>query len=336
MPAHTLSLPDININPVEIERGMLDFDMHLWVVDQPDGLTSRLEYRNDLYSKSTAEQFLSRFKIILNQLLTDLDGPLSQCDGLAKKERRWLLDCLSPPIEPTQFSQSVLDVWRHISQAYSTNTALTCGEFSISYEQLDHHSDQLAAALLVNGVRSGDVIALYLQPGIAMTVAMLACVKSGIAYLPIEVGIPDERLAFMLTDSSATLIITEATFRPTLNSNIPMIDLLSSGMPMIEAELPTVWPTVRADDLAYVMYTSGSTGTPKGVRVPHRAIVRLVKNTNYIQIQPNDRIGQVSNSAFDAFTFEIWGALLKGATAVCIARETVLDPKRLGDCLIDK
>jgi len=336
MPGHTLGLPDIEISPVEIERGMLDFDMHLWVADQADGLTGRLEYRSDLFSKRTAKQFLNRFKIILNQLLTDLDGPLSKCDGLAPEERRWLQECLNPPIGPYQVSQSVLEVWRQIAPECPTNAALTCGHLSINYEQVDQRSDQLAAALMANGVHSGDVIALYLQPGIAMVVAMLACFKSGAAYLPIEVAIPDERLTFMLTDSNATLIISEADLRPELNTKIPVIDLHSSGMPMIEAALPKTWPTVSADDLAYVMYTSGSTGTPKGVRVPHRAIVRLVKDTNYVQIQPNDRIGQISNSAFDAFTFEIWGALLNGANVVCIARETVLDAKRLGDSLIDK
>ncbi len=336
MPGHTLVLPGIEITPVEIERGMLDFDMHLWIADLEDGMHARLEFRRDLYSRDAAISFLERFKIILRQLVAKIDRPLRECDGLKEEERNLLLHSLSgQPSSPSRY-RTVNEAFRQAVDQFPSNTALNYDGDHLDYNRLNLLSDRLACALLDTGIQTGEIVALHLPTGIAMTVAMVAILKAGAAYLPLEVGAPIERLKFMLQDSESRLLLThESTI---LDSNIsqPIIYLNKNGWVDGDFTQPKIWPLVSPEALAYVMYTSGSTGTPKGVRVTHQAICRLVLDTNYVQIQESDRIGQVANSAFDAFTFEIWGALLNGASVIGIERDTTLNAQALAEELVQK
>jgi amino acid adenylation domain-containing protein len=336
MPGHTLVLPGIDISPVDIERGMLDFDMHLWVADLKDGLNARLEFRRDLFSRSTAETFLERFKIILRQLVAKLDRPLRECDGLTQEERQLSLHSLSGQPASSAAYRHVNEAFKQSVKKYSTNTALSYGTANLDFAQLDQLSDRLACALIDSGIKTGDIVAIYLPTGIAMTVAIVAILKSGAAYLPLEVGAPIERLRFMLQDSEAKLLLTQESSTLDIDPSLAILYLNNTGSISGDFKEPESWPNVSAESLAYVMYTSGSTGTPKGVRIPHQAICRLVLNTNYVQIQETDRIGQVSNSAFDAFTFEIWGALLNGASVIGIDRDVTLDATALADALVQK
>jgi amino acid adenylation domain-containing protein len=163
-----------------------------------------------------------------------------------------------------------------------------------------------------------------------MVVATLAALKAGSAYLPLDTSYPEERLAFMLEDAQAPVLITrerwlglfpvEAVWPVCLDRDAALLARRSSLAPPFYA---------TPESLAYVIYTSGSTGRPKGVAVPHRAVVRLVRNTSYIGIRPDDVIAQASNTSFDAATFEIWGALLNGARMVGVAKETMLSPRDL-------
>lgn len=334
MPGHTLKLPNLEISPVDFARGMLDFDLHLWVSENQDGLTGRLEYRSDLHSEGTAQNLLARFRTVLHQLLANLHAPLNRCDALSDKERDWLGSCLDSTLNtnPAHARKlpSVIDLWRDSVASQGANIALRYGQNALDYRTLDRYSDELAAVMLDCQLKPGEVVALHLQPGLPMAVAMLATLKCAAAYLPLEADLPDQRLSFMLADSHARLVISQSQLAASLLNGAALIGITTSGQPATNAKPPRHWPKPAAPDLAYVMYTSGSTGTPKGVRVPHQAIVRLVSNTNYIDIKANDRIGQLSNSAFDAFTFEIWGALLNGASVIGIDRNTALDPLQLG------
>ena len=156
---------------------------------------------------------------------------------------------------------------------------------------------------------------------------MLAILKAGGAYVPIEASYPRERVNFMLADSGTPVLLTQQRLVAGLPK--PANELcLDSDWELIARESRKNLPRVsKPENLAYVIYTSGSTGTPKGVVVPHRAVNRLVLNTNYIQLNREDRVAQVSTASFDAATFEIWGALLNGATLVIITRDVALSPK---------
>ena len=338
MPGHTVQLPGLMLTPFEIDRGMLDFDMHLWISDLSSGLTGRLEFRTDLYTRKTAVEFLARFKTILQQLLQQLDRPLRECDALSDAERNTILHNWSGQPHSHAAKNDVVTLWRHAVKQYPKNHALCYDGKVINYSILDQLSDNIAATLIARGVRPGEIVGLYIPSGISLVVSMLAVLKAGAAYLPLDVKVPAQRLQFMLNDSQAVLIICDLSLRADLNTGLPILELPASckieDQSALVSELPAAWPQIKPSDLAYLMYTSGSTGEPKGVLVPHRAICRLVIDTDYVQITPSDRIAQVANSAFDAFTFEVWGALVNGACVLGVDRDSSLSPVLLGESLL--
>ena len=194
------------------------------------------------------------------------------------------------------------------------NIALTFSHTQMTYEELDKSSNQLANYLLEHGVKKGELIGLSLERSPQLIVAMLATVKIGCTYVPIDSNYPQERIEYMCHDSCITTLITTSSSL----AKIPYLQLTTIILDREEGQInltKATPPNINIDplDLAYIMYTSGSTGTPKGVAIPHQAIIRLVKETNYFQIDHNQTVGHFAATSFDASTFEIWGSLLNGA-----------------------
>ena len=205
-----------------------------------------------------------------------------------------------------------------------------------TYAELDRCANRLSILLHGRGVREGDLVALRTERGPGTIVGMLAVLKIGAAYLPMDPEDPDRRAVFMLRDSGARCLLTD----PGQGDRLPdfesiEIDLEALARPAPAGDETAAPPprTVAATDTAYVIYTSGSTGEPKGTRIPHRGITSLVLGTDYVQLRGSDRVAHASNPSFDAATFEIWGALLNGACVVCVARDVALSPAALAQTL---
>ena len=198
---------------------------------------------------------------------------------------------------------------------------------TLTYAELDEESGRLAGYLRRNGVKDGDFVAVAVERNSGQIVALLATLKVGAAYVPMDTGNPPARSSFILEDAGVKLVITDENSMSVVqdfNGRRLFIDRESSA---IAATNMFCSQSQSATDPAYLNYTSGSTGTPKGVVIPHRAVTRLVCATNYVQLIPGDRVLQGSNIAFDAATFEIWGALINGATIVTVPRDTTLNPE---------
>ncbi|ETX00693.1 MAG: hypothetical protein ETSY1_10315, partial [Candidatus Entotheonella factor] len=206
--------------------------------------------------------------------------------------------------------------------------AIVFDDQSLTYQQLNDRANQLAHHLQSLGVEPEVQVGICIEPSPEMIVGLLGILKAGGAYVPLDHAYPQERLTFMLSDAEVNVLLTQYRLVANLPVSQAKIICLDTDWKSVESE-PMENPTssATAEHLAYVMYTSGSTGWPKGVEIPHRAVNRLVVNTNYVTLTPADRVAQAANTSFDAATFEIWGALLQGARLVGVPREMTLVPR---------
>ena len=214
-------------------------------------------------------------------------------------------------------------------------TAVVYEQEQLTYAELNSRANQLAHHLRAQGVQSGECVPVCMSRSLVMVVAQLAILKMGCTYVPIDLDLPAERQAFMMGDCSARWVIASEPSPEWMPAVVRWMDVAqdSSAIEHCSAD------DLRCDNSgapAYVMYTSGSTGAPKGVLVPHRAVVRLVINNGYAQIDPSDCVVHCSNPAFDASTFELWSALLNGARALIVSPATVLESDRFATVLEEK
>lgn len=213
-------------------------------------------------------------------------------------------------------SHSITLTFEEIAALYPNNIALRYRGKSMSYKELNWKANRLARHLQHLGVKPRDCVGLYLERNMDLIVAILAILKAGAAYMPIDAAYPMDRKQFMIQDAGPKIILTTSQFEGKLpHGSIPVFCLdQESSIRFTNINLGL---KIDPSDLAYINYTSGSTGRPKGVEVCHRGVVRLVKNTKWLQITPEHIFLQFANICFDASTLEIWGALLNGAT-LCI------------------
>ncbi|TDB47516.1 non-ribosomal peptide synthetase [Photorhabdus luminescens] len=214
-----------------------------------------------------------------------------------------------------------------------TATALIAGDKALSYAELNARANRLAHQLIKQGIDPNDHVAILLERSIELVVAQLAILKAEAVYVPIDPGVPDERKNWLINDCLAKLLLTSAEADIPADLAIPLIRLSDETEVSKEEEGFNPDLLCASTAPAYIMYTSGSTGTPKGVIVPHRAVVRLVINNGYVEIEPNDRVAFAANPAFDASTFEVWAPLLNGGALVVIDHTTLLTPQEFVQAL---
>ncbi len=222
---------------------------------------------------------------------------------------------------------SVASLFETVAGRFPTNPAVIRGDETVSYAELDRRADALAGHLANRGVEQGDLVGLFLPRTADLIVSMLAVLKIGAAYVPLDRKSPGARNKRLLERAGARAVVSDGQVGGLLEGLDHVAHVVASGItdggegtPRNRRDSP--------DDVAYVMYTSGSTGEPKGVVVPHRAIIRLVRDTNYVELTPRDRILQLSSPSFDASTFEIWGALLNGGATILLPSDE-FDPNLL-------
>ncbi|RKH68395.1 amino acid adenylation domain-containing protein, partial [Corallococcus llansteffanensis] len=316
-PLSLVPLPGLRMDTLPLDGGVARFDLTLVASEEARGLRLTAEYRTALFDESTIARMLGHLRCLLQAVVRDVRQPLSALPLMDEAEQRQVLldwnDTRSPFPAETSIHQRFADQARETPDA----VAVVFGDDSLTYRQLDERANQLAHALIGLGVRPGTPVALGLGRSLDLIVAILGVLKAGAAYVPLEMSYPHERLALLLEDSGAPVLVTRSDWESSLPSFFGATLLLDDEAPLL-ARKPTHAPAVpsSADSLAYVMFTSGSTGRPKGVMVPHRGIVRLVCGASYFRFGPEHRYLQLAPTAFDGSTIEIWGALLHGAQLV--------------------
>ncbi|RZK55715.1 MAG: amino acid adenylation domain-containing protein, partial [Hymenobacter sp.] len=230
--------------------------------------------------------------------------------------------------------QQLHQLFEETARAYPNNLALSWLGTTCTYRELNQLADQLAARLQHQGVQPGDFVGLFLAKSVELYVGMLAVLKAGAAYVPLDLSFPPDRVTFILADCGARALLVNSNLPEGLAAWPGLVVNLALPAPTVPSFLEPA--AVGPDSIAYVIYTSGTTGLPKGVLIPHRSICHLVRAEQLLfQPTPQDRVVQGFSVAFDASLEELWLAWAAGATLVPVPEETMKAPDALPAFLVE-
>jgi amino acid adenylation domain-containing protein/non-ribosomal peptide synthase protein (TIGR01720 family) len=332
-PGGSLEVAELRMRPVTPEGTAAKFDLTLNLEQHAGGLAGTIEYAADLYEGATVERLIGHLERLLAGLVGEPEGRVAEVGLLTAAESRQLAAWNATAREVPR--AAVHELFAAQAARSPDAVAVAAAGRELTYGEIDRSARRLAYRLRRAGVAPGSLVGLCAECLPELVVGMLGILAAGGAYVPLDLAYPPERLVFMLADTGAAVLVAEASLAGRLPGGeglrVELLSLSPAAEPGGEAE--PIASLSSPGDPACVIYTSGSTGRPKGVVVPHRAVVRLVRDTDYIRLGPDDRVAQTSNSSFDAATFEIWGALLNGARLVGIERDTLLSPAALSSAL---
>ncbi|UUX48467.1 amino acid adenylation domain-containing protein [Nisaea acidiphila] len=328
-----LALDGATVTPVHVDAVSARYDLTFAFDDLGDGLGLVVHYAADLFSEATARRFARYYEKVLADLIGEPETDLAAVSLFAggSSERRAeisgaeIVDARGAP-EGTITSHFAAMVGAHGGLA-----ALEGPDgVALTYTELDRRTDELAAGLAARGVGRGTPVGISMPRGPVQIALFLAVLKAGGAYVPLDPDQPGPRITEMARDAGVSLVVTDA---------LGKADWLPDGVQEVDCDTLAVeggrvdCPATLGADSAYIMFTSGSTGRPKGIRVPHRAVLRLAVEPGYAAFAPGKRVAQIATTAFDAATYEIWGALLNGGTCAVVGREATYDADALARAL---
>ncbi len=323
-PGRTAELPGLVLEPVELNYDTAKFDLTLFLEERVNGLAATWEYSADLFDSGTIERMSGHFANLLEAIVADPAQRVSRMTMLAADEQRQLLVEWNDTRTDYPREQSIPKLFEEQVRQAPDAPAVNFGERYLTYQELNTRANQLAHHLAKAGVKRGSTVGLCLERSPGLIVGLLGILKAGGGYAALDPGLPKDRLASMLEDLQTPVVLTQEKLAPIIEESIQQASSHQGHAPTLIC-LDKDWDGVGNEseenpegavdpmDLAYVSFTSGSTGRPKGVCVTHRAVVRLVRNTNYASFSNTDVFLQLAPVSFDASTLEIWACLLNGA-----------------------
>jgi amino acid adenylation domain-containing protein len=337
-PMQELELPGLALKTQEFESLTTRFDLecHMW--DVAGGLQGFLFYSTDLFEEATVERLLAHYRKFLEEVVANPDQCMSEIRFLTEDERRKLL------LEWNETQHPVTrDICAHRlfeEQAAKTPGALAV-EFAgeqLTYAELNERANRLAHHLRGLGVGPESLVGICIERSNEMLTGLLAILKAGGAFVPLDPAYPPQRLSFMLKDARPSVVLTKQRWLQRLPRGEARMVCLDAGRELFAREsAENSHDAVTPENLAYVIYTSGSTGLPKGVAIRHGSLMNLVRwHQRVYEVSSADRATQVAGLAFDASVWEVWPYLTTGASIHIADEETRLSPEKLIEWLDTK
>ena len=330
-PAAGLGLGDLQVTPLPVDTRTARMDLTFSLGErwseagEPAGISGAVEFRTDVFDADSIEMLIERLRRVLVALTADPTRRLSSVDLLDEAEharldgwgnRAVLTQPATTPVSiPVLFAAQVARTPEAV--------ALVCGECSWTYREVEEAANRLARLLAGHGVGSGGCVALLLSRSAEAIVAILAVLKTGAAYLPIDPGLPAARIGFMLNDAAPVAAVTTTGLAERLDGcELLVIDVED---PRIQTYPCAGLPAPAPEDIAYLIYTSGTTGVPKGVAVTHHNVTQLLESLD-ASLPCAGVWSQWHSYAFDVSVWEIWGALLRGGRLVVVPESVAGSP----------
>lgn len=324
-------LGDIANSPFEYQGFRARYDLAVDVYPYEGHFRCDFEFNTDIFEEATIHRMLRQYLHILELACVDADQPIHKLQLLEEPQRRQLIETWNQTATP-QAPWPTVTAW-FAAQARETpaSIAISMGDRSLTYSELDAQSSSLAAALQSRGVGSSDVVAVFLERSPEMVIGLIGILKAGAAYLPLDPALPAQRIEFLLADAEVPLILTQRELRNSLpRTSSAVVNIEEVNESPSESEIGQA----SGDDLAYLIYTSGSTGNPKGTEIQHAALVNLLASMlREPGLSAKDTLVAVTTLSFDIATLEIFGPLVCGAKLVIASRDQVIDPEQLGELL---
>ena len=310
--AHALG--DAEVTPFALDVTTAKFDLTLSMVEDAAGAAGVIAYSSDLFEPATIERMAGHLTNLLEAVAADPDRPLSELDVMSAPERRHVVVELNDTAAEYPADRCVNELFEAEVIRNPAAVALISDGHVLSYGELNRRANRLAHHLRAKGVAAETPVGICLDRGVDFVVAALAVLKAGGAYVPLDTGYPVERLAFMVEDTGAPVVVTTAALAPR-TEGVDVVSLDADEDVVATRPDTNLGRTASPDDLAYVIYTSGSTGTPKGVAVTHRSLTNLVAwHVATYRVAPGDRAAHVAPLGFDASVWELWPYLSCGAS----------------------
>jgi len=325
-PVHPLTLPGLTLEQVDVDAGAAKFDMTLSLIAVDGGYTGHLEYNTDLFDAATMERFTSHYVRLLESATVAPDRPIGHLEYLPPAERQQLLTGWNATDTPVSHTDTIVSQFEAQVRKTPDANAATFEAETLTYAELNRRANRLAHHLRTLGVGPDVAVGVYMERSLEMLIGMLAVMKAGGAYLPLDPAYPADRVEFMLRDSAAPVLLAHGR----LVSRLPNINAKVVRVDVDQAQFATqreddAAPVAQPTHLAYQIYTSGSTGVPKGVMIEHRNAVNFFTGMD-------ERIGAdtpgtwlaVTSISFDISVLELLWTLTRGYHVIVQA-----DPERV-------
>jgi len=303
------------------------------VVSRDPGLTIRLTGRAPSFSRAYLQLFARHLARVLESF-SDRSVTLDGIDVMGAEERQRLLVTYNAAATATAIRRTIHELFEEQAARGGSNTAVRLHDQALTYETLNQRANQLARFLQNEyGIQRGDVVGVVIERSPFTIAGLLAVLKAGATYLPIDADYPEERLQFMVADASVKALLVHSSNFERLTSlyETPMF-ALDLQLETLDTDHTNLATASTPDDVAYIIYTSGSTGQPKAVLLEHGAFTTMaLHHISTFKVTPEDRLLQFYGLSFDSSLFEVFVSLLSGATLVMIDRDTINDPAKLAE-----
>ncbi|GAA4882288.1 hypothetical protein GCM10023311_00450 [Flaviramulus aquimarinus] len=323
---------NVSLTHTWVDAKVSKFDLTIYISEEDGILSSTFEYASDLFQESTINRFQNYFKSLIEGVVLNPNQSISEIPMLTDNEKQFLLN--QEKTISTNFIEftGIHNIIESIAKKHPDRLALTFGENSISYKELNEKANHLAQELLGNATKNNAIVGLCIERSLDMIIGLLGILKAGCAYLPIDPNYPFQRINFMLKDAKVDNIVTQTSLLSLFNefeTNTVLIDTINSK----NTFNTTTLPIVKETDLAYVIYTSGSTGQPKGVPITHKNIINSTDGRLDFYDENPSAFLLMSSISFDSSKAGIFWTLCTGGNLIITEKRVEQDIEQIANII---